>query len=375
MKKILLLSAALLGSLGAFAQDCSELFISEYVEGTYNNHAIEIYNPTANAINLGGYSLGRFSNGSSTLTTTTLFRLPNRMIQPYTTFVVGANKGGTNPVDTAQGTVGSGSENPLFNGYQVMYLAMDNVTMTPRLGSRGDSLYKASTYGGTTVNKFNWGTTYNSRWDLRSHIDSFACPVYATNNVLYHNGNDAMALIKGAALTSPVVDAVGILGDASISAAAGWSNTDPNALPYDQIVTKDHTLIRKATIKQGKVLNVSTGASDFNVEDYEVYSENYFLNLGHHTCDCFIVGTVQQKAATQFTLYPNPISRGFVTLRSNEGINIVTVTNALGQLVKTEKMSGTGTEQIDMNGVLGGVYIVNVTFVNGTQTAQKIVVQ
>ena len=28
------------------AQDCSELFISEYIEGPGNNNAIEIYNPT-----------------------------------------------------------------------------------------------------------------------------------------------------------------------------------------------------------------------------------------------------------------------------------------------------------------------------------------
>ena len=317
MKKTVLFCAALVASLSAFAQDCSELFISEYVEGTYNNHAIEIYNPTANAINLGGYSLGRFTNGASTLTATTLLPLPNRMIQPYTTYVVAADKGGVNPLDTTKGTVGSGSENALFNGYQVMNLSIDMVTMTPRLGSRGDSIYKAATYGGNTVNKFQWSTTYKSRWDLRSHVDTFACPVYATNNVFYHNGNDAMALIKGSSLTSPVVDVVGIIGDASISAAAGWSNTDPNALPYDQIVTKDHTLIRKSTIKKGKVLNVSTGASDFNVEDYDVYSENYFLNLGRHTCDCQVVGTAQQKATTSFTLYPNPISRGVVTAAAN----------------------------------------------------------
>ena len=47
------------------AQDCSELFISEYIEGPGNNNAIEIYNPTNNAIDLFGYSINRYGNGAT----------------------------------------------------------------------------------------------------------------------------------------------------------------------------------------------------------------------------------------------------------------------------------------------------------------------
>ena len=50
-------------SMATFAQDCSDLFISEYVEGTGNNKALEIYNPTLNAIDLSSYQLVRYSNG------------------------------------------------------------------------------------------------------------------------------------------------------------------------------------------------------------------------------------------------------------------------------------------------------------------------
>ena len=41
-------------TLSAFvnAQDCSELFISEYLEGSGNNKGIEIYNPTTQPIEL-----------------------------------------------------------------------------------------------------------------------------------------------------------------------------------------------------------------------------------------------------------------------------------------------------------------------------------
>ncbi|WP_372518291.1 lamin tail domain-containing protein [Xanthomarina gelatinilytica] len=50
--------------------NCNELFISEYVEGSGNNKYIEIYNPTNTAINLSGYSLELYSNGSPTASST-----------------------------------------------------------------------------------------------------------------------------------------------------------------------------------------------------------------------------------------------------------------------------------------------------------------
>lgn len=64
MKKILL-PALLLLSAPAFSQ-CSDLFFSEYLEGSSNNKAIEIYNPTSAAINLTDYVIYRYNNGSPT---------------------------------------------------------------------------------------------------------------------------------------------------------------------------------------------------------------------------------------------------------------------------------------------------------------------
>lgn len=47
--------------------DCSDLFFSEYVEGSSNNKALEIYNPTSNSINLADYRvLASFNGGAST---------------------------------------------------------------------------------------------------------------------------------------------------------------------------------------------------------------------------------------------------------------------------------------------------------------------
>ncbi len=66
MRKIIL-SIGMLFAISVNAQllDCSELFISEYVEGPANNNAIEIYNPTNASIDLTEYSINRYGNGAT----------------------------------------------------------------------------------------------------------------------------------------------------------------------------------------------------------------------------------------------------------------------------------------------------------------------
>lgn len=60
---VLIFGLALAGAAGAQTTD---LMITEYVEGSGFNKAIEIFNGTEDTINLAGYALARYSNGSTT---------------------------------------------------------------------------------------------------------------------------------------------------------------------------------------------------------------------------------------------------------------------------------------------------------------------
>jgi len=59
--------------------------ISEYVEGSGNNKALEIYNGTEDVINLGGYSIERYSNGATVAVSIGLNAVD---LQPGSAFVI-----------------------------------------------------------------------------------------------------------------------------------------------------------------------------------------------------------------------------------------------------------------------------------------------
>jgi predicted extracellular nuclease len=68
MKQLLMIICLCVGCFGIAAAQTADLFLSEYVEGSGYNKALEIYNGTGDPINLGDYALERYSNGSTTAT-------------------------------------------------------------------------------------------------------------------------------------------------------------------------------------------------------------------------------------------------------------------------------------------------------------------
>lgn len=130
--------------------DCAdEIFISEYVEGTFNNKAIELYNPSSEPIVLTGvYSMGRDRDGSGVPMLIDI----TGVIQPHGVRVFALDKRDPN---------GTGSEVPI------------------------SSL-------------------------LEAVADTFLNPVFTlTNSPMYFNGDDAILLVKNG---NQIVDIIGEIG-------------------------------------------------------------------------------------------------------------------------------------------------------------------
>ncbi len=169
MKKLLLSLVGLLSLGMVMAQ--TDLFISEYVDGTGNNKAIEIYNPTQSAINLENYMVVRYSNGSQTYTAGGIRNLRG-IIQPLSTFVL------------INGQTTSSSSSPACDPALQGILVQLGGTVNGML----DTVYPAPTY---------------------------------------MNGNDAIGLLKKVGSNYVPVDLFGQVGLLSVMENAyGWSYVD-----------------------------------------------------------------------------------------------------------------------------------------------------
>jgi hypothetical protein len=228
MKKCLLLPAALLLIPGLFAQSGTDLIISEYVEGWSNNKALELYNPTDLPIDLSGYRITRYSNGSTPpIGADNWFVLVSGTIMPHKTKVF---------VIDMRNPEGQGQDAPV--------------------------------------------------WDaLQARADTFVCPVYEESYALYFNGDDAVALEK---LNDDMVDIFGKIGERPVNAqggtsspTGGWTDTDPYNDGQGVILSADHTLVRKPEIVTG----VSTPVEKFNIlAQWDSLPANTFTYLGWHDC-------------------------------------------------------------------------------------------
>ncbi len=102
---------ALMLNLTAFSQ-CSDLFFSEYIEGSSNNKALEIYNPTNSSVDLSNYSVFMINNGGSP--NNIAFQLYGTL-DAYSVFVIG-NDAAVAAITGVSDTIKSYNSVVHFNG-------------------------------------------------------------------------------------------------------------------------------------------------------------------------------------------------------------------------------------------------------------------
>jgi len=304
---IQLLGLALLMPLFSNAQ-CTDLFISEYLEGWSNNKAIEIYNPTDAAVDLGDYRLERYSNGATAAQDNQKVDLSGTL-EANSVVVVVLDKQDPDGVDF---------EAPVWD-------------------------------------------------ELAEAADLWVCPVYADNNTMYFNGNDAMVLRKIS--TNSAIDIFGKIGEDP--GETGWAE-----------MTQNHSLVRKEAVTQGDTdaLNDFLVVDEWNGTLWSSDSLNYtldlvFANLGSHTCNCGTTGVNELNNSSDFELFPNPSSGDFAWLRSDKEVQEVAVYSLSGQRLIQQQLNGQKVAQLSLKNSPSGIYLVEVTFENGTRSTQRFVLK
>jgi hypothetical protein len=321
MKNISSLIVASILMCGLQAQNCTDLFISEYIEGSYNNKAIELYNPTNETIDLSKYSLSRWSNGQTTPLNTIL----SGTIASNDAFVIALDKRDPN---------GEGYEAPLWNGWYVF---------TDSISGLLDSIYTDDD-------------------DLMGRVDLFICPNYE-DGTMYFNGNDAVTLETS---TGDIIDIIGKIGE---DPGEAWGDEN------DAYWTKDQTLIRKASVTGGFVYDASQPYSFDPTLEWDSLPQNTFTELGQHTCNCSDDMSISEFESV-VTLYPNPNKSGLLNIESTSPIQEINIYNLIGQSVFSKNFQGTMfKESITIDPSLNGVYFMSVKLENNKHSLKKLIVK
>lgn len=316
MKKLLLLSVAVVMATLAFGQDCSDLFISEYVEGSSQNKGIEIYNPTSEPISLAGYKLVRFSNGEEAITDELDLSYVDSVsvVQPYDViFVVNGQT--------------------VENDYGVVDPALYAMADIAGVGGHG--------------------------------VDP-----------CYFNGNDVVALIKE---PMTLVDLFGKIGenpgegwcdDESLGYVAGVS--------YWLSWTSDHTLIRKPSVKRGVTTNYTqfNPAAEYDSLPMDTWSH---IGFHECECDPNYNGIQDNDANVieKAVLFPNPANfNGKLTIMSKTLIKSVQIYNVIGSVEHEKFVGGSqGIVSMDLTTLNKGIYLVRIVYKDGIAETQQLVVK
>lgn len=312
MKKILLFVIAI-ATAGILQAQCADLFFSEYVEGSGNNKAMEIYNPTQNPIDLSQYQIKRYSNGSFTPTENMQL---SGTIAPGDVVVI--TNGQTDSVWVSSG-----------GGYW-------SVPIDPVLYALGD-LHDASDYPA----------------------------------VCYFNGDDAITLET---MSNVFVDIFGKIGE---DPGGAWTNdptagyTDANGGKW---LTRDYTLVRKPTVEQGVTTNPS---EFITLAEYDTLPKNFWDSLGFHTCVCNPNASISKVGRTDhILLFPNPVIDQQFTVKATDVILSVEIMNLLGQNVLfVNNPEASGELTVSLNNMREGIYLVKVQLDNKKLLLKKIIIK
>ena len=310
MKKFLLSAVFAAMGVSLMAQDCSNLFFSEYVEGSANNKTLEIYNPTSNAIDLSTYVIKRYSNGS-----------------PFPT----------------EELVLSGSIQP-----------KDVVVVT---NGQTDSLW--------VENGGYWSLPISD--ELYAKGDLHCSGLYPTP--MYFNGDDAMTLET---TTGSVLDIFGKIGEQPENGWNDLPPTYTAGTQYWTSWTVDQTLIRKYSVKTG--VSANPALFMVHTEWDSIPKDTFdSLGFHRCDCGQLGI-IDQPNPVHSVVTYPNPATGNVLNINSPAAFNKIEISNIAGIRVKEISFDRvTGTEKLDISGLKEGIYMVKIIFADQTVTMTKFI--
>lgn len=392
MKIPFVLIAFIAFAIQAKAQ-CTDLFFSEYIEGSSYNKALEVYNPTETAIDLSDYKISIAFNGADEAAGSFVL---TGTLAPADVFVISHPS-----ADAAINDVADMTSSLLFNGDDAIWIekisTADTLDIIGIIGNDPGTSWTVS--GGNTRNHTLVRAVSvqqgNVDWDMAS-VEWNAFPSNTTSYIGAHTMTPCGADCENttASFSETVCGSYTVpSGDETYTESGVYNDTLVNAAGCDSLLTINLVVnsVDLTTTISATGVTLTANASDaiyqwINCEDNQpilgetnqtftaISNGNYAVVVTQMECTdtstCTLINAVGIKEIeneVNYEVFPNPSYGTFMVRGLNplSKTNISVVNIATGQFVFTKTSIGQKTCLIERN-FPSGIYSVIVNNENNT---------
>jgi hypothetical protein len=360
---------------------CSHLIISEMIEHTQSNKALELYNPTPYPIQLNDYQVRLYANGSSAAS---FVQSLSGILPAHNTLVIGAPSTGSGSIDAALvSATDLPSECATFTGNDAIELAFQGnaidviglVGIDP--GGTGWLFGNSSTTNRTLVRRpdivspsTNWSVS-SGQWisyasNDYSHIgyhESWNCGLNPAPLAGFETSTQTVIEENGAIISIPIqLESVGESFPLEVSisgtATAGEDYTLNSAVEINVEAGVQEVLLEIALIGdeiwEGDETIILSLESDEDV---------FFTQQTHTVIIQENVGVVEFEGE-DIRIFPNPVVNEF-TIQTSQRMQEAILMDTQGRIVGEKKLHGHRQETEWMvNSIQAGTYILQLRIDN-----------
>ena len=367
MKRTLILALCLLAFF-TNAQDCSELFFSEYVEGSFNNKALEIYNPTQEVIDLSNYKIERYSNGSNT--TSDEMSLNGTIASGEAIVITNSDTNSTNQFGyifielyNMADILAPLYPSPLYmNGNDAIVLSKNGVIIDI-IGKIGENPGEAWTDDAEAGFTDSNGGTYWTQNQTLIRKETILKGVF--ENPILFNPTTEWDSLPNMTWTDLGVHDCDCIDEQEVSS---WNCVDEACV---ELMDESGAY---SSLEDCETECTQTPEQSWNCVDeacVELADESgTYSSLEDCETACANVSSIQDEETHFVSPNPSNLNTGF-SIHSNEQIELIKLIDLSGKVVLKEFLNGVNFKNVSTSHLSVGTYILSIQFTNGNVSKEK----